>query len=77
MTFSNSPMIQHADTSRYDSGEDLLVLTDFQNVYLPGMPWACPTMEQAIVNTLRIINDPASPDYVITQYNAHLNLVLF
>ena len=48
MTFSNSPMIQHADTSRYDSGEDLLVLTDFQNVYLPGMPWACPTMEQAI-----------------------------
>ena len=73
MTFSNSPMTQNADACRYDSGDDLLILTDFQNVYLPGMPWACPTMEQAIENTLRIINAPDSPDYVITQYLPPVN----
>lgn len=68
MTISEPVQTQKAEKVRYDSSEDLLILIDFQNVYLPGQPWACPNMEQAIANTLRIVNDPGSPDYVITQY---------
>lgn len=70
MTFSSSEQTQQTDSLRYDSSEDLLILIDFQNVYLPGKPWACPTMEQAIENTLNIIHAPDSPDYVLTQYIA-------
>ena len=70
MTFGSSEQTQHTDTLRYDSSEDLLILIDFQNVYLPGKPWACPTMEQAIENTLNILHSPDSPDYVLTQYIA-------
>ena len=70
MTFGSSEQTQQTDTPHYDSSEDLLILIDFQNVYLPGKPWACPTMEQAIENTLNIICSPESPDYVLTQYIA-------
>ncbi len=70
MTFGSSEQTQQTDTPRYDSSDDLLILIDFQNVYLPGKPWACPTMEQAIENTLNIIHSPDSPDYVLTQYIA-------
>ena len=59
---------QPDDPSVYDSADDLLILIDFQNVYLPGQPWACPTMEQAIENTLSILRSPDHPDYVLTQY---------
>ena len=55
-------------TNKTNKSEDLLILVDFQNVYLPGQPWACPTIEQAIENTLRIIRSPDAPDYVLTQY---------
>ena len=55
-------------TNKTNKSEDLLILVDFQNVYLPGQPWACPTMEQAIENTLRIIRSTNAPDYVLTQY---------
>ena len=70
MTFGSSEQTQQTDTPRYDSSDDLLILIDFQNVYLPEKPWACPTMEQAIENTLNIIHSPDSPDYVLTQYIA-------
>ena len=68
MTCNNCAETQQTDAVRYDSREDLLIAIDFQNVYLPGQPWACPTMEQAIKNTLRIIQSKNSPDYVLTQY---------
>ena len=61
---------QETDIVKYDSSEDLLIAIDFQNVYLPGQPWACPTMEHAMAKTLSIINDPNSPDYILTQYIA-------
>lgn len=61
---------QETDTIKYDSSEDLLIAIDFQNVYLPGQPWACPTMEQAMAKTLSIINAPNSPEYILTQYIA-------
>ncbi len=63
------------DSARYDSREDLLLLIDFQNVYLPGQPWACPTMEQSIENTLRILRSPCAPDYVLTKYMPSANPV--
>ena len=75
MTISKSAQTQQTDAVPYDSSEDLLILIDFQNVYLPGKPWACPTMEQAIENTLRIIDAPGSPDFVLTQYIAPENPV--
>lgn len=59
-----------AKLAHHDSREDLLVLVDFQNVYLPGQPWACPTMEKAMDNTLAVINAPGAPDYILTQYMA-------
>ena len=68
MTCNNCAETQQTDAVRYDSREDLLIAIDFQNVYLPGQPWACPIMDQAIENTLRIIHSQNSPDYVLTQY---------
>lgn len=65
MTSSN-----YAPEQPYDSSEDLLILIDFQNVYLPGNPWACPTMERSVENALRIINSSNAPDYVLTKYIA-------
>lgn len=61
---------QQTDAVNYDSSEDLLIAIDFQNVYLPGQPWSCPTMKQALANTLSIINAPGSPDYILTKYIA-------
>ena len=73
MSSGSSVQTQQRDIPQYDSSEDLLILIDFQNVYLPGKPWACPTMEQAINNTLNIIRSPGSPDYVLTKYMAPQN----
>lgn len=72
MTFGNCDSNHSA---RYDSREDLLILIDFQNVYLPGQPWACPTMEQSIENTLRILRSPGAPDHVLTKYMPSANPV--
>ena len=68
MTFCDDVHAQQDDPARYNSGEDLLILIDFQNVYLPGQPWACPTMEQSVENTLKILHSPDAPDYVLTKY---------
>lgn len=73
MTFSDSLQTQSADAEPHDSREDILILVDFQNVYLPGEPWGCPTMEKTIENTLTIIHSPDSPEYVLTQYIAPEN----
>lgn len=68
MTFPSNTQAQEAAAPRYDSREDLLIVIDFQNVYLPGKPWGCPKMEQAIEKTLNILRSPDSPDYVLTRY---------
>ena len=33
---------------RRNAAEDLLLIVDFQNVYLPGYEWACPSMPEAV-----------------------------
>ena len=53
-----------------DAAEDLLLVVDFQNVYLPGYDWGCPGMPEALKNTLRLLSDEAAPDYILTKYIA-------
>lgn len=53
-----------------DPSGDLLLVVDFQNVYLPGQEWACPTMPQAMHNTMRILDDKNAPDCVMTKFIA-------
>lgn len=72
---TNEDTNEEANIPDHDSSEDLLLLVDFQNVYLPGQAWACPTMEQSIENTLKIITFPGSPDYILTKFIAPQNPV--
>lgn len=53
-----------------NAAEDLLLIVDFQNVYLPGYDWACPAMPEAMANTISILIDPEAPDYLLTAYIA-------
>ena len=53
-----------------DPSLDLLLVVDFQNVYLPGNDWACPSMPQAMANTMRILDDENAPDCVMTKFLA-------
>ena len=52
------------------AAEDLLLIVDFQNVYLPGYDWACPAMPEAMANTISILINPEAPDYLLTAYIA-------
>ena len=53
-----------------EASEDLLLVVDFQNVYLPDRDWACPSMPEAVENTLRILEAPKAPEYILTKYIA-------
>ena len=53
-----------------DVSEDLLLVVDFQNVYLPGYDWACPSMPQAMENTMKILDAENAPNCVMTKYIA-------
>ena len=53
-----------------DARDDLLLLVDFQNVYLPGYDWACPSMPDALNNTLRILDAEGAPECVMTRFVA-------
>lgn len=67
---------------------DLLLVIDMQNVYLPGEPWACPTMREAAENIIKILESdtvehavftrfvaPAAPDGRWAQYNAENEVI--
>ncbi len=53
-----------------DVSDDLLLLVDFQNVYLPGNDWACPSMPEALNNTIRILDAEGAPSCVMTRFIA-------
>lgn len=53
-----------------NAADDLLLIVDFQNVYLPGYDWGCPGMPEAMKNTVRLLNDENAPDYILTKYIA-------
>lgn len=56
--------------TRRNVSEDLLLIVDFQNVYLPGYDWACPSMPEAMKNTVKILDAAPALDYVMTKYIA-------
>lgn len=56
-----------------DASQDLLLIVDFQKVYLPGYDWACPGMPEAVKNTVKILESPDAPDYLMTKYIAPAN----
>ncbi len=53
---------------------DLLLVIDFQNVYMPGQEWACPSLPEAVKNTRRILEAENSMnrslDILFTKYLA-------
>lgn len=58
---------------------DLVLVIDFQNVYLPDQPWACPASPKAIENIQKILEraarpvpdkNPASIDVIFTRFIA-------
>ncbi len=53
-----------------NAAEDLLLVVDFQNVYLPGNDWGCPGMPEALKNTLKLLNNENAPDYILTKFVA-------
>ena len=60
-------------SSEHDSSEDLFLLVDFQNAYLPDNVWACPTIYTSMTNTIKILNAPEAPDYLMTKFMAPSN----
>ena len=64
-----------AEIVHRDAAEDLLLIVDFQNVYLPGNQWACPSMPQAMENTVKILEAPNAPDYIMSAYIAPVDPV--
>lgn len=47
---------------------DLLLIIDMQNVYLPGQPWACPNIKHAIRYITQKINEFPKDQIIFTQY---------
>ena len=54
--------------ARRNAAEDLLLVVDFQNVYLPGYDWGCPAMPEAMRHTRAILDAPDAPDFLLTKY---------
>ena len=74
-TKASAPVAEPAPTSMHapeprDPSRDLLLVVDFQNIYLPGYDWACPSMPQAMANTMRILDDENAPNCVMTRFLA-------
>ena len=64
------PIIEEKTMNHHIADEDLLVIVDFQNVYLPGNDWACPSMPNALSNTVKILSSPNAPEYLFTRFLA-------
>lgn len=54
---------------------DLLLVIDMQNVYLPGEEWACPSMPDAIQNIQDLLNADVVGQVVFTRFTAPENPV--
>ena len=50
--------------------KDLLLVIDYQNVYLPEHDWACPTMPQAVGNTRNLLDSDKIGSVLFTQFLA-------
>ena len=52
------------------AADDLLLLVDFQTVYLPGYDWACPSMPEALKNTIQILDAASAPTFIMMRFIA-------
>lgn len=58
---------QKADFSH---SKDLLLVIDMQKVYLPGNPWACPSIERSAGNIIRLLESGKIPQVIFTEFSA-------
>ena len=65
-----TPVLASGEAETRDVSGDLLLLVDFQNVYMPDNAWACPSMPEAVENTRKILDEENAPDYVMTRFVA-------
>lgn len=49
---------------------DLFLIIDMQNVYLPGEEWACPSVKDAIKNVRRILDADVVQQVIFTKFMA-------
>ena len=56
--------------SKLSKNNDLLLVIDMQNVYLPDQEWACPHMPEASRNIRRIIDSGKVSQVLFTQFLA-------
>lgn len=49
---------------------DLLIVIDMQNIYMPGQPWGCQSMERTERNVLSVLRSPQAPQAVFTRFLA-------
>ncbi len=54
----------------HNKNNDLLLVIDFQNVYLPDRDWACPSMPQAVANTKKLLDSGSVGQVLFTQFLA-------
>ena len=67
---ASAPAEEAREIMPRDVSGDLLLVVDFQNVYMPGSEWSCPSMPAAMANTMRILDAPNAPDCVMTRFIA-------
>ena len=53
-----------------ETNKDLLLVIDFQNVYMPEKDWACPAMPQAVANTRTLLDSGKIGKVLFTQFLA-------
>ena len=49
---------------------DLLLVIDMQNVYLPDQPWACETVAHTKANILKLLEKHPKNQTIFTRYIA-------
>ena len=54
-----------------EKNNDLLLVIDMQNVYLPDQEWACPRMPEASLNIRRLIDSGKIGNILFTQFLAY------
>ena len=52
------------------ANQDLLLVIDFQNVYMPEHDWSCPSMPQAVANTKTLLDSGRIGQVLFTQFLA-------
>lgn len=52
--------------------KDLLLIVDMQNVYLPGYPWACPSLPSAICRIQMLLNSPSCGKHYDVIFTRHI-----